>query len=250
VPVSEGTPPASTNGRSWRLFDDDPRLLDRFGPLFVITGAAVVTLSLVNMGTGESDLTGDIGAAIVTLFVSVTLLLALRSSGVGLRYRRLASVLIGIGIIATFVAILLDLLGRGAAASSEFNPPTQWVILSVIAPVAVVRRVLLHKKTTIQTLIGAVTAYLLMAMAFALIFLSLDGTHGSFFFGTEQPTTSFMYFSLVTITTTGYGDLAAAAPIGRMLATFEAVIGQVYLVTFVAMIVGRLVEEQARAGID
>ena len=117
-----------------------------------------------------------------------------------------------------------------------------------IAPVAVVRRVLLHKKTTIQTLIGAVTAYLLMAVAFTLIFLSLDGTQGSFFFGAEQPTTSFMYFSLVTITTTGYGDLAAVAPIGRMLATFEAVIGQVYLVTFVAMIVGRLVEQQARAG--
>ena len=107
---------------------------------------------------------------------------------------------------------MLDLLGRGAAASSEFKPPPQWVILSVIAPVAVVRRVLLHKKTTIQTLIGAVTAYLLMAVAFTLIFLSLDGTQGSFFFGTEQPTTSFMYFSLVTITTTGYGDLAAVAP--------------------------------------
>ena len=47
-----------------------------------------------------------------------------------------------------------------------------------------------------------------------------------------------MYFSLSTITTTGYGDLTAASPFGRLLAMAEAVTGQVYLVTFVAMLVG------------
>jgi hypothetical protein len=230
------------------LFDDDPRLLDRFGPLFVITWAAVVTLSLVDLATGEADLAADLGTALVTLFVSVTLLLALRSSGVGLRYRRVAGVLIGIGVLATLGAIVLDVLGRDVP--TDFQPPLLWVVLSIIAPIAVVRRVLLHRRTTIQTLIGAVTAYLLMAVAFSLIYLWLDSNTGSPFFGAEQPTTSFMYFSLVTITTTGFGDLAAVAPFGRMLTTFEAVIGQVYLVTFVAMIVGRLVEQQARAHTD
>ena len=46
-----------------------------------------------------------------------------------------------------------------------------------------------------------------------------------------------MYFSLVTITTLGYGDLAAAEPFGRYLSTAEAVIGTVFLVTFVARLV-------------
>jgi hypothetical protein len=55
-----------------------------------------------------------------------------------------------------------------------------------------------------------------------------------------------MYFSLVTITTLGYGDLAAVEPLGRLLTTIEAVIGQVYLVTFVAMIVGLMVEQRQR----
>jgi hypothetical protein len=246
VPVRDATDPPASDGGSWRLFDDDPRLLDRFGPLFVITWAAVVTLGLVDLSTEESDLAAHLGTAMVTLFVSVTLLLALRSSGVGLRYRRVAAVLIGLGVVATVGAIVLDLLGRGAASDTSFQPPLMWVILSVIAPVAVVRRVLLHRRTTVQTLIGAVTAYLLMAVAFTLIYVWLNENLGGPFFGSEQPSTSFMYFSLVTITTTGYGDLAAVAPLGRMLATFEAVIGQVYLVTFVAMIVGRLVEQQAR----
>jgi len=200
VPVSETTPSNSPNGRSWRLFDDDPRLLDRFGPLFVITWAAAVTLSLVDLSTGETDLAAELGAAMVTLFVSVTLLLAMRSSGVGLRYRRVAGVLIGLGLVATLGAIVLDIQGR--AVPSEFQPPLLWVVLSIIAPVAVVRRVLLHRRTTIQTLIGAVTAYLLMAVAFTLIYLWLDTNVGQPFFGTDQPTTSFMYFSLVTITTT------------------------------------------------
>ena len=47
-----------------------------------------------------------------------------------------------------------------------------------------------------------------------------------------------MYFSLATITTTGYGDFTAASELGRLLAMAEAVTGQVYLVTFVAMLVG------------
>ena len=47
-----------------------------------------------------------------------------------------------------------------------------------------------------------------------------------------------MYFSLTTITTVGYGDLTAQTHLGRLLANSEAVVGQVYLVTFVAMIVG------------
>jgi hypothetical protein len=47
-----------------------------------------------------------------------------------------------------------------------------------------------------------------------------------------------MYFSLATVTTVGYGDLAPASNIARLLSTSEALVGQVYLVTFVAMLVG------------
>ena len=59
----------------------------------------------------------------------------------------------------------------------------------------------------------------------------------SFFNQGDQPTTSFMYFSLVTITTLGYGDLSPAHEVGKFLATAEAVIGQVFLVTVVARLV-------------
>ena len=50
----------------------------------------------------------------------------------------------------------------------------------------------------------------------------------------------FLYFSLITLTTTGYGDLAARTSLGRMLAATEALTGQVYLVTVVAVLVGNI----------
>ena len=50
----------------------------------------------------------------------------------------------------------------------------------------------------------------------------------------------FIYFSYATLTTVGYGDLVAATNLGRSLAITEALLGQIYLVTVVALIVGNL----------
>jgi hypothetical protein len=91
-------------------------------------------------------------------------------------------------------------------------------------------------------LLGAVSAFLLIATAFDFVFLTVDAYQTTPFFGSEEPTTSFIYYSLVTITTLGYGDLAAATDVGRLASTAEAVVGQVYLVTVVAMIVGLLAQ--------
>jgi voltage-gated potassium channel Kch len=99
-------------------------------------------------------------------------------------------------------------------------------------------RLVRHREVTRGTLLGSVSGYLLIALTYFYLFLALERLLDEHFFGVDVPTQSFMYFSLVTITTTGYGDLAAQSDLGRLLATSEAVIGQIYLVTFVAMIVG------------
>jgi voltage-gated potassium channel Kch len=49
-----------------------------------------------------------------------------------------------------------------------------------------------------------------------------------------------LYFSYVTLATVGYGDLTPATELGRTLAVAEALLGQIYLVTVVALIVGNL----------
>jgi hypothetical protein len=82
--------------------------------------------------------------------------------------------------------------------------------------------------------------YLLIAIAFNYVFLEVQRFGSVPFFGVEESTSSFMYFSVVTITTLGYGDLAPASDIGRYFATSEAIIGQVFLVTIVARLVSLL----------
>ena len=50
----------------------------------------------------------------------------------------------------------------------------------------------------------------------------------------------FLYFSFITQTTVGYGDLTAATNLGRTLAVVEALAGQLYLVTIIAVLVSRM----------
>jgi hypothetical protein len=153
--------------------------------------------------------------------------------------------LIGFGVLATILVVtLIELSGIGTDLGGA---PIAWTVLALIAPVVVIRRLIMHKRASGATLLGAVSAYLLIALAFNFAFLTLDDFQLQHFFGRLEPTTSYMYYSLVTITTLGYGDLAAVTPGGRLLSTIEAVIGQVYLVTFVAMIVGLMVEQRQRA---
>lgn len=228
-----------------RIFDDESRYLDRFGLLLVITTIAVVTLSLIDLGQARDDVSSTVGQLTVSVFVGATLLLALQASGVRRRYQLIANIVIGVGILASLGAVLVQVVGdgeaRGLGATSVI-----WTVLSLLAPILVITRLVQHRRATVRTLLGAVSAYLLLALAFTFIFLDINA-FGEPFFGAVEPTTSFMYYSLVTITTLGYGDLAAAEPIGRLMSTIEAVVGQVYLVTFVAMIVGLLVAQAQRA---
>jgi voltage-gated potassium channel Kch len=57
----------------------------------------------------------------------------------------------------------------------------------------------------------------------------------------------YLYFSFVTLTTTGYGDLTARSDLARMLAVTEALIGQLYLVSVVALVIGNIGRERPRA---
>ena len=99
-----------------------------------------------------------------------------------------------------------------------------------------------EQRITIETMFGVLCLYLLIGLLFAALFGVvqdvLEGT--DFFVGTAGDTSDFLYFSFATLTTVGYGDLIAATDVGRSLAITEALVGQIYLVTVVAVIVGNL----------
>ena len=91
----------------------------------------------------------------------------------------------------------------------------------------------------VHTVLGAICIYVLIGMMFAFTYATIDLLGSEpFFVQTKVATTAdYLYFSFVTITTVGYGDFTAASGLGRALASLEALLGQVYLVTVVATIV-------------
>jgi Ion channel len=177
---------------------------------------------------------------------AAALLVALRSAGLARRWQRPADTLILVGIAATAAIIIANgyVTDPGSGAKT---PPVLALVLSVLAPIVVVRRLLTHRRVRRSTLLGAIAVYLLIPIAFFYVFYTIDVLQPTAFFGQVEPTSSFMYFSLTTVTTVGYGDLVAVSQPGRLMANFEAVIGQVYLVTFVGLLIGLLTQQNREA---
>ena len=99
-----------------------------------------------------------------------------------------------------------------------------------------------QKEVTRDLIAGAAIVYLLMALAWSSIFGVVESLEpGSFSFPEIESISasrSFLYYSFVTITTLGYGDVTPATNLARSLCILEAVIGQLYLVVQVAWLVG------------
>ncbi|MCD2195420.1 potassium channel family protein [Actinomycetospora endophytica] len=139
-----------------------------------------------------------------------------------------------IGSLVTVVALVVGggNIVRGVAS--------MWLALVLGATVVlVVRHILRHPVVTLQTIAGALSAYLLIGLMFAEIFTAMSRLDPQPFFAGGQladPATV-QYFSFTTLTTLGYGDFTAGHDAGRAVAVLEALLGQIFLVTLVARLV-------------
>ena len=206
------------------------RFYDRFDLLFYVTVATIALLLLVDLDQGEG--LAELLSLTVTLLAAAALFLAVAAAGVGRRGRRITLVVIGIVVAAAVVSMLFSDIQNGHGGFL-------WLILVVAAPIIALRRLMHHRTVTAGTLLGALSVYLLIALAATYLFLFIDTflSDSERFFGQEEPTTVFTYFSLITITTVGYGDYEPAGVVGRAAAAWEAIIGQIYLVVVVARLV-------------
>ena len=116
------------------------------------------------------------------------------------------------------------------------------VLLHVAVLIAIIRRMASHLVISWQTVMAALCIYLLIGMTFAALFGFLDTVfaEGSSRGIRHDTVVDFLYFSFITMTTVGYGDLAPGPDSIRMLAVTEALMGQIFLVTALALLVGNL----------
>lgn len=116
----------------------------------------------------------------------------------------------------------------------------------------IIFRVITHQEITKQTVIGAICGYMMIGVIFTYFFALLTYLNpaslsiGGRSFAEERAASiehhnsEVIYFSFITLTTVGYGDIVPAGPFARSLAVIEALAGQLYLAAFVARFVGLL----------
>lgn len=169
----------------------------------------------------------------VALFVAVALL-ATRSSREEPGRARLAVLAVIGGSVIVLAVALAATPEVGAGVASIWSG-----LLALLTVVLIVQRVLSFDTVTLQSIFGALSAYLVIGLMFASIYAAMDHLGGAHFFAGSQPgnTKTFQYFSFTTLTTLGYGDFTAAGSAGRAVAVLEALTGQVFLATLVARLV-------------
>ena len=183
----------------------------------------------------------------ITRPIAETALLAVLAIVVTLSYRRGAIVAILLGLAATLGS---HLLGPTVAASLlrhggnilTFSALTWVVSHAVYAP----------GRITFHRLQGAVVVYLNFAVIFASTFSLIWDLSPLGFANLPPPEggpgelATMLYFSLTTLTTTGYGDITPVDPFARSLANLESVLGQFYLAITVARLVTLELAERRR----
>jgi len=147
--------------------------------------------------------------------------------------------LIIVGIMLTVVVV------RGATEIGYFEYFYLGLMLVFMLGAAwlVGSQVLLTGEVDLNIIVGSVALYLLIGMIWSILFTillefspdALNGIDAGMWYDNYPLTT---YFSFVTLTTLGYGDISPATPVAQVMVTLEAVMGMFYLAVIVASLIG------------
>lgn len=212
----------------------------------------VVVLGLFGLFVTSAFLEQSVpGRLVLSVAFCAVMLLAIHASGVRIAARRAALA------AALLVPLLRFPIARGIAPL--------WIVvaehflfwgLTLLGLVALLRMVLRAKRVDPDEIYAAVAAYLLLALfwAVAFSFLSNLALDPPAFSGLAPPDPAYaygsrlqemIYYSCVTLTTLGFGDITPTHPITRNLSAFEAITGQLFIAVLLARLVAMSVAEAA-----
>lgn len=212
--------------------DLEGAMYDRYGLALVLLVATIIAMAFA------ADTT--LGRLLAVGIESLALLVILRSSHVRPRVLRAARIVVAVALVSALVS------SQVAEGATGFGVIAVGALLAVVAPLAVIRDVMRHPKIDITTVAAALCVYLLAGIFFAFVYGIIGEIDDNGFFVqiSDPQDVDYVYFSFVTLATLGYGDLTAQGDLGRMLSVAEALLGQLYLVSVVALLVGNLGRER------
>jgi len=148
-------------------------------------------------------------------------------------------------VVLALAAFALELVhvvlrSRGAVVNLEGIVISTYALFILLAIVIFIVKIFSTETVTLDTIRGGLSIYILFGFFWALLyqaFLIADPNSIS----VQQEAYSFsnlLYYSFTTLTTLGYGDIVPINPLVRNVAVLEAVIGQLFLATFIARLIG------------
>ena len=210
---------------------------DTYGTLMILIVVAYAAMALLESTKWARAVTGALFGA--------TLLLALHTSHIRGKVIRI------VGVI-----VVVTVAWQAALAITDHEPfkgaTVVGTLLVVATPLVILVRIFRHPVINVETILGAIDAYLLVGIAYAAVYGALDVIDSPFFAQGHESGVKFLYFSFVVITTLGFGDLKPRTDVGRVIVSLEALLGQLFLVTIVAVLVANLgrAARAARGGSD
>ena len=174
--------------------------------------------------------------AVLVLIQALTLAVALWTSAATGRLDTIAAALIVIGVMGAVV----ELATENANATGLVGLLN--VLLVAVTCAVIVLGIRDQHGVNVQSVLGALCIYLLIGMFYTFSYGAIAALESGPLFtqGTEGTPSVRLYFSIVSLATVGYGDYTAATDLGRTVAASEGLLGQIYLVTVVAVIISRL----------
>jgi len=162
-----------------------------------------------------------------------------------------AGVFVLSGSRTAFAAMLVSLGMATVAAIFRLKAPSildinlfagAWLIMGITLGCVVTPAVFGSGRVTYHHIIGAILLYLAIAITFVALFTFIGSLVPKAFSGLsleDSPAlaSNLIYFSFVTLTTTGYGDIFPVHPIARSLCNLESISGQLYPATLLARLV-------------
>ena len=171
-------------------------------------------------------------------FIAIAIIVGVLLISAGL----VASISMFIAFAINLWVIVLRLMDTPASRLHVFLTATAWLILALALGWTVMRAVFAPGRVTYHRIIGAVLLYLLIAILFVSLFtfvglLIPNSYTGVTISDNATLASALIYFSIVTLTTVGYGDILAVHPIARSLCNLESIVGQFYTATLLARLV-------------
>ena len=205
------------------------RILDSYASLLVLLLANFFLLELV-----DDPRWGAIGS---TLLAAAALVVAISDPEAGHHVHKSHWILIGVCVA---LAPLVLVVNSTRIVGLTYLLPVALLVTATL-PITL-NRIIHHRQVTSETVLGALCVYVLIGLLFVFLYgvLAKLGSGDFFAQGTDGTRSLRLYFSFVTLATLGYGDYTAANELGRTLAVVEALFGQLYLVTVIAVLVSRM----------